>query len=183
MAGDENNSKKSFARRWLRPRLPTVQRNTLGVFDEMRALRENLDSNDLICPNDDLPLQLTTLIDNDGADKGDDQLTISTRVLACNTCGYHKPVGPIIEAARSQLTIIKKAERQFMLYGLIVSVVFAVIAYLNGNAITFFGGLLFGLALIIRYFFLIYRHWQIDKGRMYEDRPPFVDWLRYEWRN
>lgn len=180
------SEKKGFTRRFLIPRRPKIRHRGMSVREELQALKKGLGDKSLICPNDGSKLKLIDVFDAEsdqsrllpvGAD------TPVTRALGCD-CGYHLPVEPIIERARTHLAQIKSAERQFILVGAAVVVIFGVISYWNGTLVTLLGGLVFGLFLILRGVAFRYRYWLVSEGRLFETGiDPLREWLGQEWRS
>lgn len=177
-------TERGFVGRILRPwsNSTIIPRGTSGlsIREEWSALQQNLSDEQLHCPNDGQPLKLIDVFETDAS--GNIPANADThRALGCD-CGYHLPIEPIMAQARTELGNIKSAEKQFMLFGLALVVVFGVISYFNGSLVTLLGGLVLGLALIIRSMFFRYRRWQVEEGRMFESVPPIRDWLRHEWK-
>lgn len=172
----DQKKKRGFVGRLFRPwENITPQRDDgLRVSDELRALRVGLSEKEQLCPVDGKQLELITIID--------EREGTSQRALACD-CGWQMPVDDVIQNVQKELIGVKNAERQFMTYGLLMVIVFGGISLLNGSLITFLGGAILGLALIIRSIFFRYRGWQMQNERMFEEKAPIMDWLRNEWNS
>lgn len=179
----KDRSERSFVGRILRPWSNTtiIPRGASGLSlkEEWSALRQNLTNDQLHCPQDGKPLKLIDVFDTN-ADGTIPPNAVAHRALGCD-CGYHLPIQPVIDQARSELNNIKSAEKQFMIFGILLVLVFGIIAYFNGSLVTLLGGLVLGLSLIIRSIFFRYRRWQIEHNRMFETVAPIRDWLRHEW--
>lgn len=166
-------------RPWSNPTIIPRGSSGLSLKEEWSALRQNLSDDQLHCPNDGQPLKLIDVFDTD-ADGNVSPTAKAHRALGCD-CGYHLPIEPIIAQARTEIGNIRSAEKQFMTFGILLVVVFGGISYLNGSLVTLLGGLVLGLALIVRSLFFRYRRWQVEHDRLFESTPPIFDWLRHEW--
>lgn len=190
MTDKDNQPKKRFGRikkfARLGIRIPSLDKDTKGlsVRGEWAELRKNLQPDQMLCPDCNIPLKLHDVFQSDGTDETGMKLIDGpvTRALSCE-CGYILPIEPIIQDAKAELKNIKSAEKQFMGYGLLIIFLFVGISYLNGSMATLLGGLIFGLVCIIRGVIFRYKYWQISHNRLFEDNAPIADWLRHEWSN
>lgn len=179
MARKERGFVGRILRPWSNPTIVPRGASGMTLREEWRALRSNLTEAQLHCPNDGLALKLIDVFETDEHGEIAANAT-AKRALGCD-CGYHLPIEPIIATARDELHAIRSAERQFIWFGFGLIAVFGGISYLNGSLVTLLGGLILGMALIIRSIFFRYRRWQIENNRLFESRPPIRDWLRSEW--
>jgi len=106
----------------------------------------------------------------------------SERILVCDSCEASSPVDDQVQQVVGQINEIREAERKMMIFALIIIVGFGLLAYFNQNLSTFLVALFLGLALMIRSIGYRYRAWQIVNMRLFEERPPVMDWLRDEWK-
>ena len=103
------------------------------------------------------------------------------RALVCPTCSYTVPVAVMREQFRREAEPLKRAERQFTLFGFGILIVFGGITLMTGNVLTIIGALLLSLTLFLKALFYRYRHWQAKTGQMFLDQAPFAAWLREEF--
>lgn len=103
--------------------------------------------------------------------------------LACDVCGGSEPIEHLIDEAAGQIDQLRSGERTFFISGLLLFLVFAVLAFLNGSFVTLFGGAVFGILLIMRGFVFRYKAWQITNRKMFQSTPPIREWLADEFKS
>lgn len=167
-------SKRRFS--IFRPRLPRVS----GVGDTAASsatwAKQTFSRSGALCPNEgcDGTLQILDIIPDE------DPSAVVTS-LACETCGGSEPIEHLIDEAASQIDQLRSGERTFFVSGLMLFVIFAGLAFMNGSFVTLFGGAVFGVLLIMRGFVFRYKAWQITNRKMFETTPPIREWLADEF--
>jgi hypothetical protein len=117
----------------------------------------------------------------EGADGEVDTASGPFRALVCPQCSYTVPVAAMSEQIRHDAEHLRRAERQFTLFGFGILAVFGSITLMTGNLLTVLGALLFSLTLFLKALFYRYRHWQATNGQMFQDHAPVGEWLREEF--
>ncbi|KPN62912.1 hypothetical protein SAMN04488527_1647 [Aliiroseovarius crassostreae] len=160
-----------------KPRLPRVS----GLGDTTKSsatwAREAFSRSGSRCPIEGCGGTLTILDVIDG-EEGDAQ---AVRSLVCQKCNTSQPIDHLIDRAAAQIDGLRSGERIFFISGMALFIVFTVMAFLNGSFLTLFGGAVFALLLIMRGFVFRYKAWQATNRKMFEDRPPVLEWLREEF--
>lgn len=105
------------------------------------------------------------------------------RFLVCPNCGTTEPIDTLLDQAASKIDHLRSGEKTFFLWGCLIFIVFGGISLLNRDIMTFLGGSVFALILIMRAFVFRYRAWQACNRRLFEDRPPIMDWISDELKN
>lgn len=179
MARTEQAPPERKRRRRVFPRLPRVSRSELRAGEEFRKLRDGINSTRHACPNDGSAMNLLDVFPT-GPDGEIPEGAKATRALVCPDCAFTVPVSAIQEQLSQEAEPLKRAERQFTLFGFGILVAFGLIALVNGNVLTMIGALLLSLTLFLKALFYRYRHWQAVTGQMFQDTPPVGLWLRSE---
>ena len=178
---DETVEGRRRTRRFrLLPRVPRIQRGEMRPSVELQKLRAGIRATRHTCPQDDTSMELLDVypIGADGEVEADSD---PFRALVCPTCSYTVPVAIMRERFRREAEPLKRAERQFTLFGFGILVVFGGITLMTGNVFTIIGALLLSLTLFMKALFYRYRHWQAKTGQMFQDQVPLRAWLRAEF--
>lgn len=173
---DDDKTKRRRLRRWFIPALPSIQTNQgLGVREQGRHFTEALQSQTRTCPFDGSELNLTTVFaqNRDGELIGNGE-----RAFVCPQCEFTVPVTALIADIRQGLDMLKKAERDYFVFAIGMIVVFGVLSLTTGYLMTLIGGLIFALVLLVISMTYRYRHWQAVNMRLFEIRPPVMDWIK-----
>jgi hypothetical protein len=176
---DESSTKEKRRFRFM-PKRPRVKlRSDLRADEQFRSLRDGMRIHHA-CPHDGAAMQLQDVFPTD--ENGEiSQGTEPMRALVCPECSFTVPVAVLAEKLRREAEPLKRAERQFTLFGFGLLALFGVIALVNGNVLTIVGALLLSLTLFLKALFYRYRYWQAETGQMFLDRPPISAWLRDEF--
>lgn len=135
----------------------------------------------LKCPKDGTPMTLATQVEYEP--DGLPLPATPVRAFECPKCGGLIHVADLISDAQGQLDYLKKQERQYIIYGLVMALIFGIISFLNKNHLTFIGGMTLAFILVSLSLVYRYRYWQVVKRRLFEGKAPILDWLRDEFRN
>lgn len=189
MTEDEGLKEKPKRRRFLRI-IPIPQRSRgLRVDEEFNHFQTALSRVRRTCPNDGSFLRIENVYDTDAdyiQTRDGETLPAHTHPdpsLVCPQCGFTVRIETLIEEAQADAAHIKRSENQLVTMAFALGAGCALIAYLTSNLFLLVGGALFALSLFIRALLLRYRYWQAVNARMFESRPPFMEWLRYELRS
>ena len=107
----------------------------------------------------------------------------SERLLVCPKCGTEQVIDELIDAAAEKVDELRRGERQLFFLGISLFVATSLLALINGDPLTFFGGAVFALILIQRAMIFRYRAWQALNRKLFEDRPPVRQWIADEFRH
>lgn len=159
-----------------RPRLPRVSGLGDTAASSASWAKQTFSRSGATCPNEgcDGTLQILDIIP-----EGDKTAVVTS--LACETCGRSEPVEHLIDQAAGQIDQLRSGERTFFISGLLLFLIFAGLAFMNGSFVTLFGGGVFGVLLIMRGFVFRYKAWQITNRKMFQSTPPFREWLADEF--
>lgn len=185
---DDTDGDKKSRKRFLRFRMPRVQRSPLRVDEEFNRLRAAIEGARRTCPNDGSLLRIEDVYDTADYVQTEDGETLPValhpqRSLVCPACAYTVSIDKIINEAQSDAAYLKRASDQLAMMAFAVCVGFGALGFLAGNMFTLIGGLLFGTTLFVRALSLRYRHWQAINRRMFETSPPISEWIRSELRS
>lgn len=180
MAEAEEKEEKTKRRFRLRPRLPRIRSGNLRTSDQFRKLKADVSTPRHLCPHDDSPMELTDVYPT-GPDGQIPDGATTERALVCPTCSFTVPATAVIDKLKADAAPIKKAEKQFTVFGFVILVSFGIISLINGNILTIIGALVMSLTLFIKALFFRYRYWQASTGQMFLDEAPVARWLKDEF--
>lgn len=173
--------KENTAKRFrLRPRLPKIRSGNLRTSDQFQKLREDISTPRHICPHDGTQMELLDVYPTDPSGEIPEG-SVAERALVCPTCSFTVPAATVIEKLKADAAPIKKAEKQYTLFGFFILISFGLISLITGNVLTIIGALLMSLTLFIKALFFRYRHWQLTTGQMFMDHSPVKEWLKEEF--
>jgi hypothetical protein len=175
--GSKKRRRFGFIPRYSRPRMNL--RGGLRVDEQFDALRDGMRVNHT-CPHDGAPMQLQDVFQAD--DRGEiPEGAEPIRALVCPECSFTIPVSVLIDKFKREAAPLKRAERQFTLFGFSLLGLFGVIAFINGNVLTIIGALILSLTLFFKALFYRYRHWQAETGQLFMENAPVMQWLKHEF--
>lgn len=165
-------------RRIFRPRLPSFKGVSMSTTrSSLGWTKAAFSRAGATCPVDGCDGILE--IEDRSGDKGDAE---GARFLVCPKCGTEQAIDDLLDAAASKVDSLRKGERQLFLGGAALFVATTILAVVNGDPLTFFGGAVFALILIQRAMIFRYKAWQATNRRLFQDRPPVREWLADEFR-
>ena len=178
---DEPEGQTRKRRFRLRPKMPRIHRGEMRASEEFQKLRDGMASTRHACPDDGAGMELLDVYPT-GPDGEVQAETKPFRALVCPECKYTVPVSVLREQLSKEAEPLKQAERQFVLFGMGILILFGAITVMTGNLLTLLGALLFSLTLFLKALFYRYRHWQaLDGTRLFQERPMVSTWLRDEF--
>lgn len=162
-----------------RPRLPRVSGVGDTTASSARWAKQAFGRSDTKCTTQGCEgrLEILDLVD----DNQDAEEAKIVKSLACQTCGNSQPVEDLINHAATQIDALRSGERTFFLSGIAMFCVFAFLSFTSGNFLTFFGGAVFALLLMMRGFVFRYKAWQATNAKLFETKPPIAEFLRDEF--
>lgn len=106
--------------------------------------------------------------------------TSSTPLLVCDSCEYSQNISLELENVAERIADLRVGERRFLIAALGSFALGLAYLLVAGNLFTMIGATLIAVLLFANALVFRYRVWQLSFKRLYETRPPFSDWLRYE---
>jgi hypothetical protein len=158
----------------LRPRLPRISGIGSTTTSSIGWARRAFGRSGAECPIEGC--KGTLIIDEEHVD-GDLEVK---RFLTCPECGTREPIDNLLDVAASKIDHLRSGEKIFFGWGCAVFAVFAIISFFNGDIMTFLGGGVFALILIMRAFAFRYRAWQACNRKLFLDKPPIREWIMDE---
>lgn len=172
---DAEEQKKSRFGRFKRtlPRMPWSRQHT-DLGSSWSLARSALRRSRTSCPSCNTGfLKVADAIEHDDR-------TTSTPLLVCNSCDYTQNISVELGNVAERIADLRIGERRFLISALGAFALGVVYLLVSGNLFTMIGATLIAVLLFANALVFRYRVWQLTFKRLYETRPPFSDWLRYE---
>lgn len=102
------------------------------------------------------------------------------RSLTCTQCEFRAGIEAQITRIASNLDVLQRREAKTFNYAIGFFVAIVTISAINHNILTFIGGCILTLVVMMQALAARYRVWQVMNRRLFERRAPFGDWIRAE---
>lgn len=173
----EQPKRKRFSRtRLVLPKMPWNQQHT-GLGSSISLARTALRRSRASCPSCQTGfLKVADALEHDNRDT-------TTPLLVCNACDYTQNISVELDNVAGRIADLRIGERRFLIAALGAFVFGILYLLVAGNLFTMIGASLIAVLLFANALVFRYRVWQLTFMRIYEAKPPFLAWLKYELSN
>lgn len=174
MSDTEQPKKKKRGR--IRRALPSMpwQRQNTGIGSSISFARAALRRKRASCPS----CETGHLTVRDAIEQDDG--STSTPLLVCDNCGYTQNISFELDDVAGKIADLRLGERRFLMASLGAFAFGLIYLLVAGNLFTMIGATFISILLFVNALVFRYRVWQLTFHRLYETKPPIIEWLRYE---
>lgn len=104
----------------------------------------------------------------------------TTYILQCRSCDHVQTIEMELEAITRTIDSLRIGERRFLIASAVAAGFSFLYYFATGYLFTLICLMLIAATLLINSLGLRYRVWQLVHKRLYEEKAPIGDWLKYE---